>query len=222
VNNMPGLLRTVMPAIGRALHAWVLKLLPALLLALLAACSGTGSRPPADDAVMVAAGVEMQLLAAGSVISNALITQRIDASYRQPQGAVDSRSFIVQIEAGADDMRMVGLTPMGVQIFALSQHGTALAADVPAYVSLPFDPRYMLADMQLSLADITAVNARLAGATLHVAADGSHRELVTSDGRRVMRIDYRGALCDEGAQIRVIHHERHYEIAITTVSCERS
>lgn len=211
------------------------RLLPLLLPLLLLGCAGIEKRGDAvksDDHIAVASGVELRLLPAADVLKNVVIMQRIDASYQptkalitqnqSPPPSTDQRSFIVQIEAGADVLQMVGLTPMAVQMFALSQQGTQLDVDVPPYVSLPFDPRYMLADMQLSLADITKLNAQLAGAQLRAAADGSWRELVTADGKILVRIDYRGAFCSEGSEVRLAHGERHYEIRITTLSCERS
>jgi hypothetical protein len=198
---------------------------------LLASCASTqhdGEPARAEnDTVLVATGVTLSLLPAASVLHDVTLTQRIDADYApvavhdgaQTAATAQSHSFIVQIEAGANEMRMVGLTPMGVQLFAVTLRGTELVVDVPAYLSLPFDPRYMLADMQLALADLTSLNAQLRGAQLRAYADGHQRELITSDGVR-MRITYRGGSCDKDSEMQVEHLERHYQIRITTLSCD--
>jgi len=217
--------------LSRSVVLWLSALLFSLLIT---GCASTTKMPDdshrvSDGRVAVANGVEFALLPVAQVLRTVVITQRIDASYHgatpnngaTAKNAGSDHSFIVQIEAGADDMQMVGLTPLGVQIFALSQRGAELAVDVPPYVSLPFDPRYMLADMQLSHADVALINSRLTGAQLHATKDGRTRELVAADGRQLMRIDYRGDFCADGSEIHLVHVERNYEIRITTLSCER-
>lgn len=194
-----------------------------LLLSILAVACATNAPPgdaPLQPSVAIASDATLQLLPAGSVLRNLTLTQRIDASYSHPDDKQSMpRSFIVQIESAADEMRMVGLTPMGVQIFALTQRGAALDIEVPAFVSLPFDPRYMLADMQLALAPMAELNARLAGAQLQQAHDGG-RVLVASDGTPRMRIDYDGTECASGGELHLQHLQRGYRIHITTIACD--
>jgi hypothetical protein len=170
-------------------------------------------------AIRVASDVALTLLPAKDVLRDVTLTQRIDASYSKAGQSAQTRSFVVQIEAGANDMRMVGLTPMGVQLFAVTLNGTELAVDVPPYLSLPFDPRFMLADMQLALADIGSLNLHLFGAQMRTTSDEHRRELVAGNDVR-MRIDYRGTACAEGSQTHIEHIERHYRIHITTLSCD--
>lgn len=216
----------------RPLHGIVMLCLLCLLV-LLPACvhkpviDATSAKPQAAaaQAVSVAADVTMTLLPSHAVLRNVAVTQRIDAVYAPAESALQdktprSHSFIVQLEAAGDDMRMVGLTPLGVQMFALVQHGTTIDVDVPTYVSLPFDPRFMLADMQLALAPLSALAEQLSGATLQQAADGSTRSLIASDGGERMRIRYRGTFCRVGGELDIEHLERRYRIHITTLSCD--
>jgi hypothetical protein len=181
-----------------------------------------GTESPANaKSIAVASTVTLALLPAADVLHDVTLTQRIDASYSKAGEPAQTRSFVVQIEADANDMRMVGLTPMGVQLFAVTLNGAELAVDVPPYLSLPFDPRFMLADMQLALADVASLNSHLVGAQMRVTSDGQRRELVAGDDVR-MRIDYRGKSCTEGSETHIEHIERHYQIHITTLSCDPS
>lgn len=204
-----------------------------LLCTVVVACSGMMEERPlsgaprlsGDNDVQVASDALLRLLPARDVLHDVTLTQRVDASYARAASSANDKAqqthgFIVQIEAAGNDMRMVGLTPLGVQMFALVQQGTAVDIEVPAYVSLPFDPRFMLADMQLALAPLAVLGTRLSGATLQQTADGSTRSLIASDGSERMRIRYRGAFCTMGSELDIEHLERHYRIHITTLSCD--
>jgi len=126
-----------------------------------------------------------------------------DVTYRQRLSA-ETRGgpmdFEVVVQKAGDTLVVLGLTPMGTRAFAITLEGDELDFETFVDQPMPFDPRWVMLDVQRSLF------VGIDGAPLH---DGTH-EVVRGEERLTERW-WNGALRWRSFRRGDHHVTAHYE-----------
>jgi len=129
-----------------------------------------------------------------------------------------SQSMRVELEITPERLVVVGLTHLGVPLFTLEQTAAGLSVRSSAPGPLPFDPRYMLSDLQLVHwpADVLADRLARDGLRLEDRPADHLRRVVDQSGRPLVKIVY-PAPGARPSVITVSHRDRSYRLQIETI-----
>lgn len=159
-----------------------------LLLLLFAACQTTGRpRPRAEDPGVLLPPERFEVMGPGV---DFLIRQRIEARFgsRKVQ-------FEAALQRRGDLLTLLGLTPFGTRAFVIEQRGQKVRFERFVDKEMPFQPRYILLDVQRTLMP----SAARADGVYNDTVDGAVVEEVWEQGklqkRTIRRPDrFEGAL----------------------------
>ena len=115
-----------------------------------------------------------------------------------------SRTMRVEIEVTADRLVVVGLSLAGVPLFTLEQTAAGVTVEGAALGRLPFDPAYILADLQLVHWPGDVLGPALAARGLAVEERAGRRRVIDRDGRLLVEITYGRA--DDVTTLRHLDH----------------
>ena len=152
--------------------------LPALLSAFaLAGCAALQPAPPA-----------LPLLSPASLAAPHSAQQLVSA-------AAGPAELVMQcaLDADADHVQLVALTPMGQRIVTLNWNGRDLSAEASEFAPKQFDPHQLLSDVQLVLWPLTAWQAALANSDWSVTEPAAGLRRLRYRGRMIEEIHYTGA-----------------------------
>jgi hypothetical protein len=107
----------------------------------------------------------------------------------------------VELEVTAERLVVVGLSITGVPLFTLEQTAAGLNVESPAGDRLPFDPAYMLSDLQLVHWPADVLAQALAARGLELAAEPGARRVLDRAGRPLVEIAY-----DDATTLRHLDH----------------
>jgi hypothetical protein len=127
-------------------------------------------------------------------------------------GEHDGRSYAmrVELEVNAERLVVVGLSPAGVPLFTLEQTAGGVSVEGGATGRLPFDPAYMLSDLQLIHWPADVLAPAMAARGLRFEERDGRRRVSERDGRPLVDIAYHGA-------ITLTHLDRPYRLRIETI-----
>lgn len=132
--------------------------------------------------------------------------------------AGQDRTFRFQVEVTAERLVMVGLTHMGMPLFSLTQDAGGLRVETPAGGPFPFDPRYLLADFQLTFWPVPVLRPALGALGLRIEEkpDGLGRRVIGGDAKLLVDIAYPPHGISAG-EIVLAHHDHPYRLRIVTL-----
>lgn len=166
-----------------------------VLLLILSACSHTSR-----EALLISAGTELELIEP-SRLSRAVSTTH------QVQIFHDERefSFLGQLEIDDEKILLVGLAPTYTRLFTLKFEKGEVFFEAMAPIPLPFDPRHILADLQLALWPLPVLQEQL-----HIR-ENDERVIFNQEATPVIKISYPR---ERGEEFEFVHLERGYRIRV--------
>jgi hypothetical protein len=116
----------------------------------------------------------------------------------------------VEFEVTAERLVVVGLSLAGLPLFTLEQTVAGISVAGAGVGRLPFDPAYMLADLQLVHWPAAALAPALATRGLALEEQAGRRRVLDQDGRPLVEIVY-----DDPAGVTRLRHLDHpYSLSI--------
>lgn len=184
----------------------MLRSIALLVCLLLAGCASFST----VDARQVAIGnsTVLQLLAPTEELSERVLTQLVTFRYGTHQD-----SLLITIEFVDKDLTAVAITPHGIPVFELTYTQAGLL-NVEKYIELEaVDPRFIVADLQLSLWPLSMLNAAIDNGEVHenIAANGEKKRWVSLQDEVILDIDY------QSDSLVFTHHQRGYQITVKNI-----
>jgi hypothetical protein len=107
-------------------------------------------------------------------------------------GAIGKRDVTFQclVDASPERVTLVGLSAQGLRWFTLRYDGTTLESEVNLQSSESPDPKRVLADLQLALWPLGALQEALAGTEWNVAEPTPETRWLRRDGRLVAEVNH--------------------------------
>ncbi len=96
----------------------------------------------------------------------------------------------VELEVTAERLVVVGLSLAGVPLFTLEQTAAGVSVESAAGDRLPFDPVYMLSDLQLAHWPAEVLAMALAARGLELTEQPGARRVLDRTGRPLVEIAY--------------------------------
>ena len=170
---------------------------------LLLALAGCATPPPAADP-------------AGPLLAAPLPPASLGRELAQSElvaGDHGERSFTmrVELEVAADRLVVVGLSLAGMALFTIEQTAAGLSVDNSVGDRLPFDPAYMLSDLQLVHWPAGVVAQALAARGLRLEEQPGQRRVTDREGRPLVEIAY-------GDATTLRHLDHPYHLRIETIA----
>jgi hypothetical protein len=150
--------------------------------------------------------------------TNYSITQKITATF---QG--ETQTFIMQTQILHGEVILAGLTPAGAHIFSVTYNGKKIDTWKSPLFTAPFDGAYVLADFELSVMDVVAVQKSLPDDIRVIETKegaGSRRNIINRAGISVIDIVYSSATDPLAGSVDYCHRERGYCLHIETLSVD--
>ncbi|MHC4393295.1 MAG: DUF3261 domain-containing protein [Planctomycetota bacterium] len=176
----------------------------------LSGCKGVAQR--AQGEVEVAIGARLQLLHPRTFGSAVALEQLVEARHGE-----DLHTLHAMVEIDAERFVMVGLTPFGSRAFTLTFDGVTFTVENLTPRDVPFDPAFMLADIQMTLWPSPPLVPGLVWRE-EPGPGGGVRTLLRGD-TEVVKIHY--ATYPYERPMTLEHLERGYSLKIATVHAER-
>ncbi len=130
----------------------------------------------------------------------------------------ESYSMRFEVEVTGDHLVMVGLSHLGVPLFLLKQDAEDFSVQSFTADQVPFDPRHILSDFQLTHWPEAALTRALAPQHLRLEdePDQSTRRVFDAGGRLLIEISHPGRPSAADETI-VQHFDRPYRLRIKTL-----
>jgi hypothetical protein len=173
-----------------------------LATSLLAACAHAPREP---------AGPAPRALAPVSDVSPRSASQVIHAAYGERTATLRTA-----LEVSASDIRLVGVTATGQRLFTASYDGQTVNAERGAFVPADLQPERVLADMQLALWPLPALQQAL-GSAYEVAEPFAGVRRLRRDGRLVAEVHYAGSDPWSG-RLWLVSFEHGYSLTVDTTT----
>lgn len=158
------------------------------------------------------------LLAADAWPAQVMLRQRVTAIW--PQG---TRGFDAALQRQGDELLLIGLAPFGPPGFVIRHGPGGVEVTNNTGEALPFDPRFMLADVQKAFYPWPADAAALGFEITRRVVDGRLAERVFSpaDGAPPIRVEYGEAQIDGYPRAVELRNDRFgYRLRIETVEVQ--
>jgi len=128
-------------------------------------------------------------------------------------GDYGERSYTmrVELEVAADRLVVVGLSLAGMPLFTIEQTAAGLSVDSSVGDRLPFDPAYMLSDLQLVHWPAGVLAQTLAERGLRLEEQPGQRRVTDREGRPLVEIAY-------GDATTLRHLDHPYHLRIETIA----
>ena len=120
------------------------------------------------------------------------------------------------LEVNAAGVKLVGVTATGQRLFTASYDGHAVTAERGAFVPTDIQPERVLADMQLALWPLPALQQALGG-TYDVAEPFGGVRRLRRDGRLVAEVHYAGDDPWSG-RLWLVSFEHGYSLTVDTTT----
>lgn len=182
----------------------------AAMLLVLSACALSAPQP--NVKIDTSAALIEALLPPASLGGSLSLSQLIIGEFKDQQ-----YSLHVEVEVTPARLVVVGLSSVGVPLFTLEQIGREITVEALGDDSLPFDPRHMLSDFQISYWPNDALVEALEPwqMTLRGSVAGGLREVLSEDGAVLVAVTYpQGA--DGMRDILIQHFDPVYRLQIKT------
>jgi len=166
------------------------------LLIIFGACSSHASR----EALLISAGTELELIEPSRLNRTVSTTHEVQIFHDEREF-----SFLGQLEIDSEKILLVGLAPTYTRLFTLKFEKGEVFFEATAPIPLPFDPRHILADLQLALWPLPVLQEQL-----HIREDEG-RVVFNQEATPVIQISYPG---DQGEEFEFVHLERGYRIRV--------
>jgi hypothetical protein len=121
------------------------------------------------------------------------------------------------IEVNAAGLEVVGVSATGQRLFTARYDGTKISAEKSPFVPASLDPARVLADMQLALWPLPAVQAAFAGRGLAVSEPFAGMRRLMRGDRLLAEVHYAGADPWSG-RLWFVNFEFDYSLTIDTTS----
>jgi len=130
----------------------------------------------------------------------------------------EKHSLRVETEFAPGRMVMVGVSHLGAPLFELVLENGTLQSRTLGATTLPFDPRFILSDVQLAYWPFDKVRAALrkGGYELRQSDDRTERLIYDPYEKLIVRILFTQQ-GDGGADLRIQHFDLPYELQIETL-----
>ena len=169
----------------------------------------TSSYVSKQQTVTIAKGVQFQLIKEHPFENGIELLQSAQVNFKG-----ESHDLLFQTEVTAQTLVMVGLSATGTRLFSIQLSGEQITASgLPTEDGLKAE--YLLADMQLSLWSVSALNQSLSGAQLIQVSPT--RRVIVRNNNEIISIDYSHSELYKG-QIHFQHLERGYSLLIEPLS----
>lgn len=122
-------------------------------------------------------------------------------------------AFQCVIDARPDAFTVVGLDALGQRWFSLQHDGRALQTRLAPQAPRQLDPRRVLADLQLALWPLSALQQALAGSAWQVSEPAAATRRLRRDGRLVAEVHYASADPWQG-QLWLSNFETGYTLSV--------
>ncbi len=158
--------------------------------------------------VRISRQVDFELMHPKSFGQSLSIVQSLEVIYKG-----ETQQLLAQLEITPLKMTLVGMSPMGNRLFTVIWNGRSLHDKHLSQWPLPFEPKHILADVQLALwNDISSQKE------LTIVEDNSTKmtRMIHGNGKALMRIKYNTRPFWHG-KILVEHLERNYKLKIQTI-----
>jgi len=190
-----------------------------VLLLLLAACASQDIRQSKSHSVLLSENITFDLLAPDSFGKDLDLVQ---IAQIETDGNNFELLFYLEISKGV--ITILAVLPNGTRIFSIVYDGVTIKSEGYSQIVEKLKPRYLLADLQLSLWPIEVLKAKWLDhiecynkgmCEILVSLKGTKRRLV--DGEQdIITINYSARLPEIG-QLNYTHHQRNYTIKLETV-----
>lgn len=157
-----------------------------------------------DDQVRLAHAADYILLPSAVFNDTRVMTQRVTLAYQGRQ-----HIFLAQIELTPQGLVLVAMSELGQTLFSLQYTHNELHAETAGFVPQMFEPKYLLADLQLIYWPLSAWQQQMIGAPLSIFDEDSaegRRRLIKRGAEIVIDIKY------NDRDIIYHHLERAYRI----------
>jgi len=194
-------------------------IIPVLILFFTGACSHNRVAP---GMLTLTDDISMRLLSPASFGKNLSLTQSIEFQY---QG--ETRELLTQSEFSKQQLVVVGLTTTGTRLFTISYDGERLNSEGYSEITENLQPKYMLADIQLSLWPVEIVNQQLQSSSICFrkkqcsfteSADKLQRTLVQND-ETILTIRYLSTPHHK-SKIELTNRLRQYQLTIMPLAVD--
>lgn len=166
-----------------------------------------------QQTVTIAQGVQFQLIKEHPFEGGIELLQSAQVNFKG-----ESHDLLFQTEVTAQKLVMFGLSATGTRLFSIQLSGEQITASgLPTEDGLKAE--YLLADMQLCLWSLSAINQSLSGARLIQQSPG--KRVMVRNGLEIISIEYSDTELYKG-QIHFQHLERDYSLLIEPLSIEET
>lgn len=173
-----------------------------VLLLYLSACSSLRG----DHSLLISAGTEMNLIEPSRLGREISSTHEVKVLHDEKES-----TFIGRLEVDAQKILLVGLAPTYTRLFTLKFERGEASFESTVTMPLPFDPRHILADIQLALWPLSPLKEQVD------VREENGRVILNDEGTPVIRITYPYATRDE---FEFVHLERGYSIRVRNLPQE--
>ena len=198
-----------------------------LLLALAPVLSSCHAPTLSTTRIQIAKDATFDLLSPAALGQEVSLEQIVDARYGDQKF-----SFHCLLEVDAQQLVLVGMTPMNTRAFTLTLRGDQLTVEVAPGARLPAEPARILADLQLALWPELPTVHGLAVLLAGMDQYGRRMRLLQREGAVVIQVTYdieatSGApLTGDPNQrwsrvLRFEHAEQNYDLTVRTVRAEK-
>jgi hypothetical protein len=179
-----------------------------LWLFMLASCSCVSIEKPATT--ISPASIILPPASLGHSLS---LSQRVVGEY-------GDKSYKMRFEVEVTSVRLtvIGLSPLGVTLFTLTQEQDGAPVVTGVHSGLPLDPKYLLFDLYLAYWPSAVLGPALERQSMQLEsrADGLVRSVTRHDGKPIAEVVYR-AKPSKHRGIIVKHFDTPYRLTITTL-----
>ncbi len=171
------------------------------------------------NGVQIAKGIDIKLMSPQSFAKSISLTQLAQFTVGE-----EKHELLFQTEITQDKIVIVGLMPSGTRLFSLVYDGVNIESEGYSQLIEKIKPKYLLADMQMSLWPIKKLRAHLNATSscfisdicfIEESADGLIRKL-TNQGNEIISIEYQNKVSYQG-KLKFVHNFRGYQIELTTL-----
>lgn len=122
-------------------------------------------------------------------------------------------AFQCVVDAGPRHLTVVGLSALGQRWFSLRHGGRGLESEISPQAPDLLDPRRVLADLQLALWPLAALQQAVSGSAWQVTEPAPATRRLRRDGRLVAEVHYAGADPWQG-QLWLSNFETGYTLSV--------
>jgi hypothetical protein len=169
-----------------------------------------------QQSVEIAQGITLTLMSPAALGISQVLTQSVTIKH-----AGEEHNTLAQIEIDNHSLVLVGMTPLGNQLFSIEYRKNNWYYEVNPILSARIKPKYLLADFQLSYWPIELLQQHLSGGTIQLekTLGAANKRAIYRDSKKIIDIRYEKSGLWKG-QVDFRHLERDYSVSAKTLSVE--